>query len=659
MIAYRKEIDGLRAIAVLPVILFHAGFSIFSGGFVGVDVFFVISGYLITSIIIHDIEQQKFSLIQFYERRARRILPALTFVLIFTTFAAYILMPAYLLKLYSQSLVAVGSFLSNVYFYLTSGYFSTAAEEKPLLHTWSLAVEEQYYVFYPLLLAAFWAKGKRFIILCLVVLSIASLTLAQLLAEKQLVDANFYLIFSRAWELLLGSLIAFIPFHEKVTEKRTQEFLSIIGLLMVMYAIFAYDKYTPFPSIYTLVPVVGTCLIIAFTKANSLVGKLLSTKFMVGIGLISYSLYLWHQPLLAFLRLKSVGEPKISLILGAIAATFLAAAVSWKYVETPFRDRKRFPQKRIFVLSIFSLVACLFIGGIGHLGNGFGERFSEQQYQDSMVWSPKRNCHQKGPDASSAAQACTYFGENVTWAVFGDSHVVEPAYALAKNLQSSNVGLQHFSFKGCMPALSFSAIKPGCSEWIRETLDYIESQAQLKNVFLAFRHSYYLYGPQTLVYPDVPNESFKAKLYESHKYSDEQHAREAYWSSFKEMIERLHRAGKTVYVLFPIPELPLSMQKAVAPFSILSDKPLLPLNESTSVTYYKQRHRFILDKLESYPFNERIVAIKPLDIICNEAFCPAVKNEKALYYDDNHLSLSGAQMIADALIDSATGEVIE
>lgn len=198
---YRKEIDGLRAVAVLPVIFFHGNLFGMTGGYVGVDIFFVISGYLITSILIEEIENNRFSILKFYERRARRILPALSAVLFFTTIAAFLLMPSSLLKSYSQSLVSVSTFLSNVFFYLTSGYFATASDEKPLLHTWSLAVEEQYYIFFPVLLSALFFIGKKRLALFILVLSIASLTFAQYLSFKQAVDANFYLIFSRAWEL--------------------------------------------------------------------------------------------------------------------------------------------------------------------------------------------------------------------------------------------------------------------------------------------------------------------------------------------------------------------------------------------------------------------------------------------------------------------------
>lgn len=338
---YRKEIDGLRALAILPVILFHAGVSGFSGGYIGVDVFFVISGYLITSIIVEEKRQGKFSIISFYERRARRILPALSFLLISTTIAAYITLPAHSLKGYSQSLVSVSTFSSNLYFYLTGGYFALAAHETPLLHTWSLAVEEQYYLFFPVMIVVLWSLGQKWVIFCVALLATLSLLSAQFLSSRS-VDANFYLIFSRAWELLLGSLLAFKRFD---VSRWKREVIGILSVALIAYSIASFTSHTPFPSLYTLVPVLGTCFIIAFVDSASFTGRVLSNPLLVGIGLLSYSLYLWHQPVFSFLRLVSIGKPSSSIFLVAALSVFVLAAFSWACVERPFRNKSRFSRK--------------------------------------------------------------------------------------------------------------------------------------------------------------------------------------------------------------------------------------------------------------------------------------------------------------------------
>lgn len=294
---YRREIDGLRALAVLPVILFHAGFETFSGGFVGVDVFFVISGYLITTIILAELEQGKFSIVNFYERRARRILPALFLVMIVCiSFAWFWLLPSDM-KLFAKSFVAVSLFSSNILFWRESGYFDTAAELKPLLHTWSLAVEEQYYVLFPLFLIVTWRFGKRWVIGTLVVVAVLSLAAAEWGSTAK-PAATFFLLPTRAWELLIGTFVAFYLQGTTTWQpsRVLREVFSALGVAMLAYAVFTFSKQTPFPSLYALVPTVGTALIILFATQQTTVGKFIGNKFFVGIGLISYSAYLWHQP---------------------------------------------------------------------------------------------------------------------------------------------------------------------------------------------------------------------------------------------------------------------------------------------------------------------------------------------------------------------------
>lgn len=327
---YRAEIDGLRAVAVIPVILFHAGFSHFSGGFVGVDVFFVISGYLITTIILDELDKGKFSIVNFYERRARRILPALFLVMVVCLpFAWFWLVPQDL-KEFSQSLVAVSTFVSNVLFWRQSGYFDAAAELKPLLHTWSLAVEEQFYVFFPLFLMIVWRFGKKWILVVLAFVSLFSLVLVHYAASIS-PAAAFFLLPTRAWELSIGCFVAFYlkrNSNDDVSKIGSQP-LSLIGLLLILFSIFVYDKETPFPSLYALAPTVGTALIILFATQKTYVGELLGTKSFVGVGLVSYSAYLWHYPLFAFARHRSLGEPSEAIFIALSVITLILAYLSW------------------------------------------------------------------------------------------------------------------------------------------------------------------------------------------------------------------------------------------------------------------------------------------------------------------------------------------
>ena len=312
---YRSEIDGLRALAVLPVILFHAGFEWFSGGFVGVDVFFVISGYLITTIIISEMDEGNFSIVNFYERRARRILPALFFVMIACLPFAWLWLTPTDLKGFGQSLVGASTFSSNILFWLQSGYFDTGAEFKPLLHTWSLALEEQYYILFPIFLLLTWRLGIKWILILLSIIFIISLGVAQWGAYNR-PSPTFFLLPTRGWELLVGVFAAFyLKYNTQLKSQVLNQVLSIVGFSMIIYSIIAFDETTPFPSLYALIPTIGTGLLIFCAVPNTVVHNLLSLKPIVGMGLISYSAYLWHQPLLAFARHRFLGETSDFLLI--------------------------------------------------------------------------------------------------------------------------------------------------------------------------------------------------------------------------------------------------------------------------------------------------------------------------------------------------------
>lgn len=375
---YRREIDGLRAVAVIPVIFFHAGFTFFSGGYVGVDIFFVISGYLITSIIISELEQGTFSILRFYERRARRILPALFFVMLLCIPFAWMWMLPSQFKDFSQSLVAVSVFASNVLFWRESGYFEAASEEKPLLHTWSLAVEEQYYMLFPIFLILLWRFGRSPVFYSIIAISIISLLLSEW-GWRNSPTGNFYLAPTRAWELLAGSICAFLQLNKM---QKSNNALSALGLALIVFAIFFYDDSTPFPSVYALAPVVGTALIIMYGARETWVAQLLSLRGFVGIGLISYSAYLWHQPLFAFARIRSIYAPEQWLMLVLAVASLALAYISWRYIELPFRKRTAPTiQSQRAIFSMASIVGTAFIayGLFGHQQNGFEQKWIDRQ----------------------------------------------------------------------------------------------------------------------------------------------------------------------------------------------------------------------------------------------------------------------------------------
>ncbi|MCC2608339.1 acyltransferase family protein [Neorhizobium petrolearium] len=329
---YRPEIDGLRAIAVVSVILAHAGLRLTTGGFIGVDVFFVISGYLITKIIHDDLTNGKFSLWKFYERRARRILPALLVVLAASSVFAWMWMLPDYLENFGQSVVATLLFSNNILLALTSGYWELESYFKPLLHTWSLGVEEQFYIAFPLLMFLLRKQTKQVILGFFCILALASIAFAQV-GSVQFPSGNFYLPFGRAWELLLGSICALTPLRPR----RHDGLLAFVGLALVLGSVVFFDEKLPTPSVFLLPPVVGAVLIILFANGQNRVGQLLSTKAFVMIGLISYSAYLWHQPIFAFARIRSLDPPSPALMAALTLSIFPVAWLSWRFIELPFR----------------------------------------------------------------------------------------------------------------------------------------------------------------------------------------------------------------------------------------------------------------------------------------------------------------------------------
>ena len=378
---YRAEIDGLRALAVLPVILFHAGFEWFSGGFIGVDVFFVISGYLITTIIISEMAEGKFSIVNFYERRARRILPALFFVMAACLPFAWLWLEPNDLKDFGKSLVAVSTFSSNILFWREMGYFDGAAELKPLLHTWSLAVEEQYYILFPIFLMFTWRLGIKWVLILLSVVFFISLGVAQWGAYNK-PTASFFLLPTRGWELLIGVFAAFyLKYKTHLKSHILNQVLSLLGFGMIIYSIVEFDKTTPFPSLYALIPTIGTGLLILCAVPKTLVYKLLSLKFVVGTGLISYSAYLWHQPLLAFARHRSFGEISELILITLCVMSLVMAWFSWRFVEKPFRSKTKVNRKSIFKFSIIFTLFFLITGLWLHQSNGALKYYPKEKQQ--------------------------------------------------------------------------------------------------------------------------------------------------------------------------------------------------------------------------------------------------------------------------------------
>jgi peptidoglycan/LPS O-acetylase OafA/YrhL len=393
---YRSEIDGLRAVALLSVMLFHAGFSSFSGGFVGVDVFFVISGYLITSIALEEFEKGTFSFGDFYERRARRILPALFFVIICCIPLALLWMIPTDLEEFSGSVVAASLLVSNFFFWRESGYFADATELKPLLHTWSLSVEGQFYLIFPFAMLMLWRLGRRRIVVAMAIVAGMSLVLGDY-GSRFHPTLSFYVLPTRLWEFIAGAICAVFVVKPRAAR---DELLSAVGLAAILAAVALYDERTPSPSLYALLPVLGTCAVLLFGQRGTATSSVLSSRPLVGIGLVSYSAYLWHQPLFAFARLRSAEQPSLTLIMMLILASFVLAYFSWRFVELPAR-RRAIPHARggrtFLKPTLLAGSLLMMFGVIGYATDGFLPAFRLGAAGERLVRDLSSNYRQYVP----------------------------------------------------------------------------------------------------------------------------------------------------------------------------------------------------------------------------------------------------------------------
>lgn len=653
--AYRAEIDGLRCIAVLSVILYHGGIPGFRGGFVGVDIFFVISGFLITGIVQGEIRRGTFSLRGFYERRVRRIFPALALMLAVTVAVAWFVLTPGQYKAFGQSLVACVIFLSNIYFYLRTDYFAPQAEELPLLHTWSLSVEEQFYLVFPaLLLVAMRWFPKRVLI---VVAAVAAASLALCLYRQWTGrDAlNFFDATSRAWQLAAGAMLAVWMASRdgdsRAASRALREALSLLGLACVLVPVFAFDPRGAQIGWQLMIPVAGAVLVLWFARPDTFAGRLLSSRLPVGIGLISYSAYLWHQPLFALTVVRLGGHPSPTVVLCLIAITLLLAYLSWRFVETPFRDRTAMSSRTVWTIFI-AASSLLAVAGLAlHMSGGVPSRFEAGQNaeMESAAPSPfRKTCHAEGVDYLKPVNACRFLDKSpVRWAVLGDSHGVELAYALALELQDrGRGGVLQLTSSGCQPALTFESTVPGCSAWLREALDVLVADREITDVVIVWRHSFYLFGEHRPTYPVAPNgpPNFLSGM-------SPNDARARYVASLDAIVSRLLSAGKRVSLLDPVPELPKPAEYYVFAPAVRETGAGSAIAGSTA--YYERRHGYILSALGRIATEQNVLRVPTSDLYCTEGQCLARQDGVTLYFDDNHLSVAGARRLAARIVEQA------
>ncbi|MDA9093856.1 acyltransferase [Methylophilaceae bacterium] len=642
---YRKEIDGLRALAVLPVILFHAGFATFSGGFVGVDIFFVISGYLITTIIVDEMSKGSFSLLNFYERRARRILPALFFVMLFTLPFAWLWMLPQDLKSFSQSLVAVPLFASNVLFWLTSGYFNTVSELKPLLHTWSLAIEEQYYILFPLFLILAWKLGKKWIISLLIIVAVLSVSAAQYSSINH-PSFTFYLLPTRAFEILIGALISFYIHHKQSiisVSQPVRQTVSLAGLALVLFAIFAFDSKTPSPSLYTLIPTIGAGLILVFANDKNIVGKLLSTKIFVGIGLISYSAYLWHQPLFAFAKLRTLDELTNPQLIGLSLSAIGLGYLSWKFIENPFRNKKIIKVKTLIYFGMLLTILFTTIGLIGHLKKGFPDRVSEQITK--LLNNPQEPftnelCAKRYPLFRSFNACLISKNESPEILIIGDSHSQHYFKSTSSALIDKSV--MNLGAWSCLPFASKKYTSfDNCSEKIDAAVKFATGTDSIKVIILSGYWSYLSSGGF-----NIQNQNYRLPDLLTKTQS------ESFIQAGKKVLDEIRKSGKRVILMKDIPDLDFNIQSCfdMSPYKNNSINQLCSMNYKSYKDRYQAYDDLMFSLTKNYP---NLEIYSPTNLFCSNETnaCYGKKNSEPLYFNSDHLTVTGSDLVIQDLLN--------
>lgn len=617
---YRPEIDGLRALAVLPVLMFHAGLPGFSGGFVGVDVFFVISGYLLTLILVTDLAKRRLSLRHFYIRRARRILPALFAMMLVTFPLAWGWMTPAQLRDYGQDVFAVLTFSANLLHLVRDGsYFAPDAELQPLLHTWSLAVEEQFYLLYPLALLLVWRFKSRLLLPTLAACTLAGFLLADW-ATNNHPRAAFYLLPSRAWELLAGATLALLP------PPRRTAWAGLAGLALIVAAIILYDADTSFPGRYALLPVLGTGLVLRYATLGTPAARLLSLKPLVGIGLISYSTYLWHQPLLAFTRLRSLSPPTEATMLGAVLLSLLIGWISWRLIERPFRFpptlRLSWLAPAAAMLGIFAIV--------GIATNGASFRFPPQVREQLAAGDWSADClFQKSDGPVTFPVAGCIFGSGMhRVALLGDSVAASFAPALIRHFQGRDVALSQLTHGLCYPSRRSRWIGPladPCPAFMARAIEHINATGFDLVVVMAswpsFSGDVRLDGT-TLATLDNPAADALAA----------------------DLSETLASMDAPVLLLMPQPQSPVSMRDYAAKYYIAQGRPLVTYSQSLADFMRQQETKFSVLERVTAPNLERLY---PHEVLCNTTTCPFVENRSLLLSDTMHLTSTGSARLID------------
>lgn len=620
---FRLDIQGLRALAVVPVVLFHVDDRWMPGGFVGVDVFFVISGYLITRILLRELEGGRFSILGFYERRVKRLFPALYAMLGVTLLLGALILPPGEYAELGRTAAATMLFVSNIAFMLLSGYFDGAAELKPLLHTWSLAVEEQFYLAFPLILLAIYRLARRWMVAVLWLGFALSLGLCVWMMRDH-ASAAFYLPITRAYELLAGSIVAAGVLPGRL-DQRTCDALSVAGIALIAAAIALLDSRSSFPGFAALLPCFGTAMVLRAGEegVTSLGGRLLNHWLPVFFGSLSYSLYLWHWPLIVFSRYLALDRDATSWAAAAALLSVGCAYASWRWLEKPVL-RRRIVRTQVLWTGGATMAIGLAAAALPVVKQGLPGRFgstAQAAFAAGRDFNPRRpQCHANDDRPIAYDRACRFGADApARVAIWGDSFGVEIAQAVGERLAMRGGAVVSITASSCPPALGLRPpTRARCPAHNRAALAGITGDPSIRTVVLVANYAPYRGAQRTALIDGLADSA-----------------------------RRLVAAGKRLILVGPIPAMPFPAPTAVG---LLHARGSDARSFGTARADHDFENRAIGTALSAIARSTGAAIVDPAADLCDETRCRAVGRAGELrYFDAVHLSLTGARQIARRL----------
>ncbi len=644
---YRCDLDGLRAVAIIPVVLYHAGIPLFSGGYVGVDVFFVISGFLITSLILPEIAQARFSFKDFYARRIRRLFPALFAVALLSCIPAYLLLMPAELEDFGQSLATTTLFSSNFLFFSEAGYFEGPAEQKPLLHTWSLAIEEQYYLIFPALLLLIRNRlAARFQLWTLLLFG-ASLGLS-IYSVHYHPTAAFYLLPSRTWELLLGALLAMGVLRSSDSRWLT-ELCAGLGLVLISIAVFAYKPTTPFPGLAALLPCLGTALLIYSGQGRQTqVGKLLRLGPVVFIGLISYSLYLWHWPVLVFAKHYAIRELHTWEALALVLLATVLAIASWRYIEQPFRGKQGWLTRgQLFKTSAAVMLLAIALGLVFDASEGLKARLSPEVQRIAEFAEDKpperKRCEGIAPEELTYQQLCRVTNNDAlpSFIVWGDSHASMLMRAVRGAASERGLNGLNATTNGCPPLLGVANVQRDpageCMAYNERVLKLLHSHPEIDTIILIARWTRYA---EATPYRQESGEPLLLRNRQRAAGNVSQN-KVIFRDALDQTLQSLQSMERRLLVLGPVPEIGHLVPNSLAKATHLQRDVEMRLRKDDFLARSAFVRNTWAQAQSRYNFAYQPVA----QFFCDAQWCQVEDEGTPLYADDDHLSSVGADRL--------------